>query len=183
MGQVHHGNATTTAAVRRAIRHSQASLRALAAHYGINSKIVAKWKMRPSIIDHKTGPSQPKSTVFRSRRRPSSSPSAGTLCWRLTTASTPSSQRYRTSHVQRCTAASNAMASRGCPRSMATGPCGRSSIDIDRLLPHRHRRGAHRRGQALPTGGIDRTSKFAFVELEQFPNGLTRAGLSAEARV
>ncbi|PJN94549.1 hypothetical protein CNY89_13850 [Amaricoccus sp. HAR-UPW-R2A-40] len=30
MGQVHHGCATTTAAVRRAIQHSQESLRALA---------------------------------------------------------------------------------------------------------------------------------------------------------
>ncbi|SAY47130.1 Integrase core domain protein [Komagataeibacter rhaeticus] len=47
MGQVHHGNATTTAAVRRAIQHSQESLRALAKRYGINSKTVAKWKGRP----------------------------------------------------------------------------------------------------------------------------------------
>ena len=46
MGQVLHGSATTTEAVRRAIQHSQASLRALAKRYGINPKTVAKWKKR-----------------------------------------------------------------------------------------------------------------------------------------
>ncbi len=38
MGQILHGSATTTEAVRRAIQHSQASLRALARRYGINPK-------------------------------------------------------------------------------------------------------------------------------------------------
>jgi transposase-like protein len=43
MGQILHGSATTTGAVRRAIQHSQESLRALAKRYGINPKTVAKW--------------------------------------------------------------------------------------------------------------------------------------------
>jgi transposase-like protein len=64
MGQVHHGSATTTAAVRRAIQHSQESLRALAKRYGINQKTVAKWKKRSSVADLPTGPSEPKSTVL-----------------------------------------------------------------------------------------------------------------------
>jgi len=38
MGQVLHGSATTTTAIRRAIQHSQESLRALARRYGINPK-------------------------------------------------------------------------------------------------------------------------------------------------
>ncbi|NTF35084.1 IS481 family transposase, partial [Rhizobium skierniewicense] len=38
MGQVHPASATTTAAVRRAIQHSQESLRALAKRYSINQK-------------------------------------------------------------------------------------------------------------------------------------------------
>ena len=42
MGQVLHGSATTTEAVRRAIQGSQESLRALAKRYGINPKTVAK---------------------------------------------------------------------------------------------------------------------------------------------
>ena len=46
MGQVLHGCATTTEAVRRAIQHSQERLGALARRYGINQKPVAKWKKR-----------------------------------------------------------------------------------------------------------------------------------------
>jgi hypothetical protein len=64
MGQVHHGSATTTAAVRRAIQHSQESLRVLAKRYGINQKTVAKWRKRTSTADRKTGPTVPRSTVL-----------------------------------------------------------------------------------------------------------------------
>src|SRR3954449_13474256 len=64
MGQVLHGSARTTAAVRRAIQHSQASLRVLAKRHGINPKTVAKWKKRGSVADRPTGPKQPKSTVL-----------------------------------------------------------------------------------------------------------------------
>jgi transposase-like protein len=55
MGQVLHGSATTTEAVRRAIQHSQESLRALARRYGVNPKTVAKWKARASVADLSTG--------------------------------------------------------------------------------------------------------------------------------
>ena len=64
MGQVHHGSATTTAAIRRAIQHSQASLRALAKRYGVNQKTVAKWRKRTSHADLPTGPREPRSTVL-----------------------------------------------------------------------------------------------------------------------
>src|SRR5918998_816137 len=64
MGQVLHGSARTTAAVRRAIQHSQASLRALAKRYGINPKTVAKGKRRTSAADQRTGPKAPHSTVL-----------------------------------------------------------------------------------------------------------------------
>ena len=64
MGQVLHGSATTTEAVRRAIQHSQESLRSLAKRYGINQKTVAKWKKRTSVADVPTGPTVPKSTVL-----------------------------------------------------------------------------------------------------------------------
>src|SRR6202165_977517 len=64
MGQILHGCATTTEAVRRAIQHSQESLRALAKRYGINQKTVAKWKKRSSVADHPTGPKDPRSTVL-----------------------------------------------------------------------------------------------------------------------
>ena len=64
MGQVLHGCATTTEAIRRAIQHSQESLRSLSKRYGINPKTVAKWKKRGSIADLKTGPKEAKSTVL-----------------------------------------------------------------------------------------------------------------------
>jgi hypothetical protein len=56
MGQVLHGCATTTEAIRRAIQNSQESLRALSKRYGINPKTVAKWKQRGSVTDLPTGP-------------------------------------------------------------------------------------------------------------------------------
>jgi hypothetical protein len=64
MGQVLHGGATTTEAIRRAIQRSQESLRTLAKRHGINPKTVAKWKKRSSVADLPTGPRQPTSTVL-----------------------------------------------------------------------------------------------------------------------
>src|SRR5450755_1037144 len=64
MGQVLHRSATTTEAVRRAIQHSQESMRALARRHGINPKTVAKWKKRESTDDRRTGPTVPRSTVL-----------------------------------------------------------------------------------------------------------------------
>jgi hypothetical protein len=50
--------------VRRAIQHSQESLRVLARRHGINQKTVTKWKKRDSTADRRTGPTVPKSTVL-----------------------------------------------------------------------------------------------------------------------
>ena len=64
MGQVLHGSATTTEAIRRAIQNSQESVRALASRYSINPKTVSKWKNRGSVSDPSTGPKQARSTVL-----------------------------------------------------------------------------------------------------------------------
>jgi transposase-like protein len=64
MGQVLHGCATTTEAIRRAIQDSQESMRVLARRHGINPKTAAKWKKRSSVSDLPTGPKEPKSTVL-----------------------------------------------------------------------------------------------------------------------
>lgn len=64
MGQVLHGSATTTASVRRAIQHSKESLSALAKRYTINPKTVAKWKKRKHVHDAPMGPKLPRSTVL-----------------------------------------------------------------------------------------------------------------------
>jgi transposase InsO family protein len=64
MGQILHGSATTTEAVRRAIQNSQARLRELADRYGINPKTVAKWRRRTAVHDAPMGPKEPHSTVL-----------------------------------------------------------------------------------------------------------------------
>jgi transposase-like protein len=64
MGQVLHGSATTTEAIRRAIQNSQESLRQLARRHGINQKTVAKWKNRTSVADLPTGPKEPRSSIL-----------------------------------------------------------------------------------------------------------------------
>jgi transposase-like protein len=64
MRQVRHGSATTTHAVRAAIRRSQASLAQPSRELGINPRTVAKWRKRATVEDMKTGPSYPRSTVM-----------------------------------------------------------------------------------------------------------------------
>ncbi len=64
MGQILHGSATTTHAVRAAIQRSKASIQALSGRYGINPKTVAKWRKRTSLEDRPMGPRAPHSTVL-----------------------------------------------------------------------------------------------------------------------
>ncbi len=64
MGQILHGCATTTAAVRRAIQNSQERLKQLASRYHTNVKTVAKWRKRTSVKDSPMGPRHPHSTVL-----------------------------------------------------------------------------------------------------------------------
>ena len=64
MGQILHGSATTTHAVRAAIQRSKASLQALSARYVINPKTVEKWRKRTSLEDRPMGPQAPHSAVL-----------------------------------------------------------------------------------------------------------------------
>jgi hypothetical protein len=75
MGQVLHGSARTTEAIRRAIQHSRESLRALARRYGVNQKTVAKWKRRTSVADRPSW-AQINGAVGRRRGRDRRLPSA-----------------------------------------------------------------------------------------------------------
>lgn len=63
MGQILHGSAKTTEAIRIAIQNSQESLAKLAKKYSINKKTVAKWKKRDFSHDKRMGP-VPRSTVL-----------------------------------------------------------------------------------------------------------------------
>src|ERR1700761_1205339 len=64
MGQILHGSATTTHAIRTAIQRSKAPLKELAAQYGLNQKTVAKWRKRSFIHDAPMGPKALRSTVL-----------------------------------------------------------------------------------------------------------------------
>ncbi len=64
MGQVLHGSATTTEAVRRAIQRSQESVRALARRHGISPTTVQKWRRRQTTADAAMGPKQARSPVL-----------------------------------------------------------------------------------------------------------------------
>ena len=168
MGQVLHGSATTTTAIRRAIQHSQESLRALARRYGINPKTVAKWKKRGSVADRPTGPKQPTSTVLSIEeeaivvafRRHTLLPLDD--CLYALQATIPHLTR---SSLHRCLQRHGISRRRqdqgGRPdkRKFKTYPLGYFHIDIAEV------RTAHSKLYLFVA--IDRTSKFAFVALEE----------------
>lgn len=168
MGQVQHGSATTTAAVRRAIQHSQASLRALAARYGVDPKTVAKWKKRSSVADRKTGPTEPRSTVLSAENE------AVTVAFRRHTllplddclyALQPTIPHLTRSSLHRC------LQRHGISRLPEVGgdkplrakfkryPIGYFHIDIAEVHTEE--------GRLYLLVAIDRTSKFAFAELHE----------------
>lgn len=64
MGQVLHGSATTTHAIRAAIQRSKASIAQLSQKYAINPKTVAKWRAREDVEDAVMGPRVSKSSVM-----------------------------------------------------------------------------------------------------------------------
>ncbi|MCZ0736813.1 IS481 family transposase [Phreatobacter sp. AB_2022a] len=64
MGQVLHGSATTTHAVRTELQRSQASAAELARRFGINEKTVRKWRSRQTVEDEPMGPKESHSSVL-----------------------------------------------------------------------------------------------------------------------
>ena len=64
MGQVLHGSAKTTKAIRLTIQNSKESASKLAKRYSLNIKTVAKWKKRNFVSDAPMGPKNPRSTVL-----------------------------------------------------------------------------------------------------------------------
>jgi transposase-like protein len=151
MGQLLHGSARTTAAIRRAIQHSQESLRALAGRYDLNVKTVAKWRKRTQVEDAPRGPKQPHSTVLTREeealmvafRRHTLLPLED--CLYSLQATLP---RLTRSALHRC------FQRHGISRLPAvTGeqpPKKKVQSLSDRLLSYRHRRSAYRRRQTAP---------------------------------
>ena len=168
MGQVLHGSATTTEAVRRAIQHSQESLRALAKRYGINQKTVAKWKARTSVADLRTGPKEPRSTVL------SVGEEAVVVAFRRHTllplddclyALQPTIPHLTRSSLHRClkrhriSRLPQVEGEASAKRKFKAYPIGYFHIDIAEVRTAQ--------GKLYLLVAIDRTSKFAFVELHE----------------
>ena len=168
MGQVLHGSATTTEAIRRAIHHSQESLRALARRYGINQKTVAKWKNRSSVADLPTGPKEPKSTVLAIEEE------AMIVAFRRHTllplddclyALQPTIPHLTRSSLHRCLQRHGIGrlpeidGEKPTKKTFRSYPIGFFHIDIAEVRTEQ--------GKLHLFVAIDRTSKFAFVELHE----------------
>ncbi len=166
MGQVLHGSATTTKAVRRAIQASQESVRALARRYGVSPTTVQKWRKRQTVTDERMGPKQPRSTVLSLEEE------AVIVAFRRHTllplddclyALQPTIPHLTRSSLHRC------LQRHGIARLPDTEgdkpkrsrfkayPIGYFHIDIAEVHTEE--------GRLYLFGAIDRTSKFAFAEL------------------
>jgi transposase InsO family protein len=181
MGQVLHGSARTTKAVRRAIQHSQESLRALARRYGINQKTAAKWKRRTSPDDQRTGPKAPHSTVLSTEeeavivafRRHTLLPLDD--CLYALQATIPHLTR---SSLHRClqrhgiSRLPDVEGDKPTRRKFKSYPIGFFHIDIAEVRTQE--------GKLYLYVAIDRTSKFVFVQLVETADTVTsRAFLEA----
>src|SRR6202035_4114981 len=183
MGQVLHGCATTTEAIRRAIQNSQESLRALAKRYGINQKTVAKWKQRETVADLPTGPKEAKSTVLSVEdeaiivafRRHALLPLDDCLY-----ALQPTIPHLTRSSLHRClqrhgiSRLPEVEGSKPSKKKFKTYPIGYFHIDIAEVQTAE--------GKLYLYVAIDRTSKFAFVQLVK-KTGRTSASAFLEALI
>jgi hypothetical protein len=113
MGQVLHGSATTTEAVRRAIQLRQESARILARRFGVSPTTVQKWRGLQTRADARMGAKEISSTVLTAKEEAIVvAPSAATRSCRWTTASTACSpldaahpaSRLNRSSLHRCLA-------------------------------------------------------------------------------
>src|SRR6516164_9347714 len=183
MGQILHGCATTTEAVRRAIQNSQESLRGLAKRYGINQKTVAKWKQRDTVADLPTGPKRATSTLLSIEEE------AIIVAFRRHTllslddclyALQPTIPHLTRSSLHRClkrhgiSRLPEIEGSRPSKKRFKAYPIGYFHIDIAEVQTAE--------GKLYLYVAIDRTSKFAFVQLVR-KTGRTSAAAFLEALI
>src|SRR6201997_2529861 len=171
MGQVLHGCATTTEAIRRAIQNSQESLRALAKRYGINQK------------QSPNGRSAGASSIFRQApRRPGRPCEAIIVAFRRHTllplddclyALQPTIPHLTRSSLHRClqrhgiSRLPEAEGAKPSKKKFKTSPIGFFHIDIAEVQTAE--------GKLYLFVAIDRTSKLAFVQLVEKANRVTAA--------
>ena len=148
--------------------HHQESLRALAKRYGVNPKTVAKWKARSSVSDLPTGPKQPRSTVLSGEEE------AVVVAFRRHTllplddclyALQPTIPHLTRSSLHRClqrhgiSRLPQVEGEASAKRKFKAYPIGYFHIDIAEVRTAQ--------GKLYLIVAIDRTSKFAFVEMHE----------------
>ena len=167
MGQILHGSARTTEAVRRTIQHSQESLRALARRHGVNQKTIAKWRKRSSVTDRPTGP-KPKSTVLSIEqeavvvafRRHTLLPLDDCLyALQATIPQLTRSSLHRCLQRHSISRLPDVEGDRPKRKKFKSYPIGYFHIDIAEMRTEQ--------GKLYLFVAIDRTSKFAFIELHE----------------
>ncbi len=168
MGQVLHGSATTTEAVRRAIQAREESVRALARRYGISPTTVQKWRKRTTVADARMGPKQVRSTVLSVEEE------AVIVAFRRHTlmplddclyALQPTIPHLTRSSLHRClqrhgiARLPNTDGDKPRRSRFKADPIGYFHIDIAEVHTEQ--------GRLYLFVAVDRTSKFAFVELHE----------------
>ena len=175
-GQLLHGSATTTHAIRALIQRSQTSNAALSRELGINVKTVAKWRKRERVEDVRMGPKEARSNALSQEEE------GAVVAFRRHTllplddclyALQPSIPHLTRSSLHRC------LQRHGISRLPDVGgdkpkrkfkvyPIGYFHIDIAGV-----RSGE---GKIYLFVAIDRTSRFAFVELHRKAGKMAAAG-------
>ena len=166
MGQVLHGSARTTEAVRRAIQLRQESVRALARRFGVSPTTVQKWRKRETTADARMGPKDARSTVLTPEEE------AAVVAFRRHTllplddclyALQPTIPRLTRSALHRClqrhgiSRLPEIEGDKPEKRRFATYAIGYFHIDLAEVSTGE--------GKLRLFVAVDRTSKFAFVRL------------------
>jgi len=174
MGQILHGSATTTHAIRAAIQRSKAPLKELSERYGLNPKTVAKWKKRAFVHDAPMGPKEPRSTVL------SAGEEAIVVAFRKHTllplddclyALQATIPHLRRSSLHRCyqrhgiSRLPDVEGDKPARKAFKAYPIGYFHIDIAEVRTEE--------GKLFLFVAIDRTSKFAFAQLAEKANRVT----------
>jgi transposase-like protein len=174
MGQILHGSATTTQAVRAAIQRSKAPLKELSERYGLNPKTVAKWKKRAFVHDAPMGPKNPRSTVLSIEEE------AIAVAFRKHTllplddclyALQATIPRLTRSSLHRCyqrhgiSRLAHMEGDKPARKAFKAYPIGYFHIDIAEVRTEE--------GKLFLFVAIDRTSKFAFAQLAEKANRVT----------
>jgi transposase InsO family protein len=177
MGQVLHGCATTTEAVRRALQRSEASVRALAERYGISPTTVQKWRRRTTAADARMGPKTARSTTLSKEeeamvvafRRHTLLPLDDCLyALQSTIPHLTRSSLHRCLQRHGISRLPETAGDKPARQPFATYPIGYFHIDIAELRTSE--------GKLYLFVAIDRTSKLAFVRLHAAANVQIAAG-------